>query len=340
MPIVNYVREHMAFIEYASDNGLSGTERTLWYALIHIFNQRANGGIWPDGFIRINNDRLMSYMPCGFDAMAKARNSLVQRGLLTYVRGHKNTEVPMYQMHYLTVPRSDTIEDQNEYSADAGVNYSFCPEKTDNMDSQHVDKPVDNIVDNPLNNSVYPTGYPEKTDRTYNITPKLNQTKLCVEEEDEEEEEYPRAREYSDRASKDSDMKLMISDDGIIALAKAADREIRASFGRQGTPEECSRIALLASNLGLSDKIVRLVIKQAALANARHLFAYATKMMQELSYEDIRTEEEYAQYRFLIDLRDGRIDGAHHDVADDLESMRRERRHRHELDDGGGLSHE
>ena len=53
MPIVNYVREHIRFMEYASDEGLSSSERLLWYALMHVMNQRAQGKVWPDEFIRI-----------------------------------------------------------------------------------------------------------------------------------------------------------------------------------------------------------------------------------------------------------------------------------------------
>ena len=51
MPIVNYVREHRRFIDYASDEQLTSGERLLWYALMEIMNQRAQGRDWPEGFI-------------------------------------------------------------------------------------------------------------------------------------------------------------------------------------------------------------------------------------------------------------------------------------------------
>ena len=82
MPIVNYVREHMRFIEYASDEGLSSGERLVWYALMHIINGRAQGSIWPEGFIRIANDRLLALCPMQLGAVIMARNSLKQRGLI------------------------------------------------------------------------------------------------------------------------------------------------------------------------------------------------------------------------------------------------------------------
>ena len=100
MPIVNYVREHIRFMEYATDEKLSGSERLLWYALMHIMNQRAQGNIWPDEFIRISNDRLLAFCPMKIDTMATARNRLKQRGLIDFLNGEKNKKSPAYRMIY------------------------------------------------------------------------------------------------------------------------------------------------------------------------------------------------------------------------------------------------
>ena len=94
MPIVNYVREHMRFIEYASDEGLSSGERLVWYALMHIINGRAQGSIWPEGFIRIANDRLLALCPMQLGAVIMARNSLKQRGLIDFIPGSRNKRAP------------------------------------------------------------------------------------------------------------------------------------------------------------------------------------------------------------------------------------------------------
>ena len=100
MPIVNYVREHIRFMEYATDEHLSSSERLVWYALMHIMNQRAQGNIWPDEFIRISNDRLLSFCPMKMDTMAAARNRLKQRGLIDFLNGEKNKKSPAYRMIY------------------------------------------------------------------------------------------------------------------------------------------------------------------------------------------------------------------------------------------------
>ncbi len=128
MPIVNYVREHIRFMEYACDEKLTSSERLLWYALMHIMNQRAQGNVWPEDFVRISNDRLLSLCPMKFDTMANARNSLKQRGLIEYESGEKNKKSPAYRMIY------------------------FCPacysENSDNMGDNAGDNMGDNMGDN------------------------------------------------------------------------------------------------------------------------------------------------------------------------------------------------
>lgn len=98
MATVNYLRELEAFIEYAPEAELTANERLVWYALMHIFNQRANGSQWPDGYLAIDNRRLMLYLPISENAMMQARNQLAQHGLLNYVPGRKNSSNPMYQL--------------------------------------------------------------------------------------------------------------------------------------------------------------------------------------------------------------------------------------------------
>lgn len=117
MPIVNYVREHIRFMEYAADEHLSASERLLWYALMHIMNQRAQANIWPDEFIRISNDRLLSYCPMKFDTMATARNGLKQRGLIEFTKGEKNKLSPSYRMIYF-YPQyvAPSVENDGDYT--------------------------------------------------------------------------------------------------------------------------------------------------------------------------------------------------------------------------------
>ena len=101
MPIVNYVREHRRFIKYAADKSLTSSEKLLWYALMEIFNEEAEGNVWPDDFIPISNDRVLYLAhPMGMDTMIRARNGLKQRGRIDYKPGNKNKASPAYKMNY------------------------------------------------------------------------------------------------------------------------------------------------------------------------------------------------------------------------------------------------
>ncbi len=100
MAKVNYVREHICFMEYAADEALTPGERVLWYALMHLFNRRARGSEWPDDYVRVNNRRLMLYCGMKYDTMARARQGLRQRGLIDYIEGERNCQTPAYRVHY------------------------------------------------------------------------------------------------------------------------------------------------------------------------------------------------------------------------------------------------
>lgn len=138
MPIVSYIREHTRFIEYASDEKLSSGERLLWYALMHIFNQRAQGSVWPDDFVRISNERLLSLTPMKFDTLADARNRLRQRGLIDVIPGEKNKKSPAYKMIYFCP----------QYAAETETDRSY-PKISDNMGGNMGYKPGGNIGYNP-----------------------------------------------------------------------------------------------------------------------------------------------------------------------------------------------
>lgn len=169
MPIVNYVREHTRFIEYASDEKLSSSERLLWYALMHVMNQRAQGNVWPDDFVHIGNDRLLSLSTMKFDTLAKARNKLKQRGLIEFEPGEKNKKNPAYRMIYFypaPVPNSYPINSDN-------MGYNMGDNVGGNMGYNMGDNVGGNTGDIRINNTQEPIRYPnqerEEDDETNNI---------------------------------------------------------------------------------------------------------------------------------------------------------------------------
>lgn len=129
MATVNYLREINAIMELAAEQELSANEQLVYHALMHVFNKRACGNQWPDGYIKISNKALMYYLPISEDAMSRARNQLVQHGLLLYEKGSRNSSAPLYQLIYPTQllaragyqqPAVDDVDDADVYPHTAG----------------------------------------------------------------------------------------------------------------------------------------------------------------------------------------------------------------------------
>lgn len=106
---VNYITECEAFIRHARDNGYSGSAQLLWRALFTIFNEHArrNGGDWPDGFIRVSNKELLSWLPFTENTLIATRAEMVNPKrfnpiLFDYIPGKKSTEMPQYRLHYFS----------------------------------------------------------------------------------------------------------------------------------------------------------------------------------------------------------------------------------------------
>lgn len=109
MANVNYITEREAFVRHARDNGYSGNEQLLWYALFTIANERAmrNGGLWPDGFIRVTNKELLSWLPYSENTLLAVRADMINPAkhspvLFDYIKGRKNSEAPQYRMRYFS----------------------------------------------------------------------------------------------------------------------------------------------------------------------------------------------------------------------------------------------
>lgn len=180
MPIVNYVREHERFIEYAANKGLTANEQVLWYALFHIFNAQAEGNVWPGDFIEIPNKRLFAFCPMGFDAMARARNKLKQIGLIDFRNGNRNKDCPTYRMNWFDA------ED--------------CPQKTDNAGfyPQKTDKATDKTEDKTQYKTESKTG--DKLGYPY-----INQNKGYTEPYQDFDEEDDNDKQLSARARAEAD---------------------------------------------------------------------------------------------------------------------------------------
>lgn len=275
MPIVNYVREHIRFMEYATDEHLTSSERLLWYALMHIMNQRAQGKVWPDEFIRISNDRLLSYCPMKYDTIAAARNSLKQRGLIEFSPGEKNKKSPAYRMIYFY---PEYVAPDTESDADlAGY-----PKKSDYLGGNMGGNIGYNIGGNMGGKSGGNTG-----DFILNNTERYNRNLKSFEDDEEDEED-------------------------ISARARAREEAVSAwkmSFGREPTPAIAEGLVNRAVSLGFEAGVLGRAIEMASRNSMGSPFAYICKVLADWKTQKVKTLEDAEEYSFIFDAYNGKAPG-------------------------------
>ena len=291
MPIVNYVREIERFIEYAADKRLTANERCLWYGLMHIFNQKANGNDWPGDFIPIINDRVFTYCPGGFDTLARCRNRLKQLGLIDFRNGNRNKAAPEYRMIY------QCLEDCHD-GADKRVCY---PQNTDNTG----DNVLGNIVDNTRDNTRDKTG-----DILINTNKeRYTQTRTVYDEEDDEEEAI-RAGACEDDAVTDR-----------------PDREneivgaYRRAIGRNPYTAEVNKLVWAGYARKMAPAMAARAVAIAAEEGAAKPCQYAVKIMDEWEAAHVLQPEQIDGFRLEEKIRLGKAPFA--GTGDGAEDWRR-----------------
>lgn len=298
---VNYVREHERFIEYAADERLTPNEQLLWYALVHIFNQRAEGNEWPDGFIRITNDRMFTYLPIKWDAMAKARNSLKQRGLIDFRNGSRNKAAPEYKVNWF---------------------YPSCyPLKTDNTGGNIGGNTGDNTGGNKWGN---PGGIYDKHKQGVNVN------EIETDEDDDDADDTRAgacAREADEDPITDRDERGRICFVGF-----------SAAFGRTPFPAEVNRLVVAGWRCGFSAEMVNLALQKAAENGARNPVELTCSILDEWLENEVRTPFQAEQYQVEYDRRTGRngLYGSGN-VVEDYRAAEEAKRRRREENDLAGI---
>ncbi len=260
MPVVNYVREHVRFMEYASDEHLTAGERQLWEALFHIMNSRAQGNFWPEGYIRVSNERVLSYTTMGFDTMAKARNRLKQRGLIDYEAGKRNEVSPAYKMNFF-FPDEEFYPNNSDKEGDKEGGKAW-----DKQRGKAWDKPGDIILN-----------YTEKYTEPY-----LNR------EEPEEEEEL---RAHADARGPDG-----LTDRG--RIEREALISWRQEVGEDITPALMHRIGTIGLLNGFEQGVIQTAVEYAAV-HGKMPAKYVLKLLGDWSDSRIHTREEAEKYQYL-----------------------------------------
>ena len=276
MPIVNYVREHIRFMEYATDEHLTSSERLLWYALMHIMNQRAQGRLWPDEFIRISNDRLLSYCPMKYDTLSIARNSLKQRGLIEFTKGEKNKKSPAYRMIYFYPEYAAPDTERDGEACYTEKSYYTGGNTGGNRGYNSGGNTGDNIGGNTGDIYINYTSTREKRNPYRNPN-------VC-EEDDEEEERRADARAEAQSAWKDS-------------------------FGETANPATVNRLVLCATTYEFEHGVLERAIQCAAIKNARSPVDYILSLLRDWAGSGVKTQEDADEYAFAYDAAHGKITG-------------------------------
>lgn len=270
MPIVNYIREHRRFIQYASDEKLTANERLLWYALMEIMNQRADGCVWPDDFIRVSNDRVLTLCPMGFDTMAKARNGLKQRGLIEFKAGDKNKANPAYKMHYFCPENYPKNSDKD----------AFYPNYTDNIRDNMRGNTEGNIQGKVRGNAGGNTG-----DQIQTKTGNKNYiyTKRVLDEDDEDADDI--------RAGAEEDP---------IEDRRERTETIRAGFcrcfGRMPYPAETERMVVATWRLGFTPQMAEYAMQKAAGRGAKSPAEYTLKILEDWRKAEVKRPHQIDEY--------------------------------------------
>ena len=254
---VNYVREHERFIEYAADERVPANVQLLWYALMHIFNQRAEGAEWPDGFIRITNDRLFTYLPIKWDAMAKARNALKQMGRIDFRNGNRNKAAPEYRI----IPF-----------------YPPCyPLKTDNTGG--------NTGGNGGGNQWGNTGG-NPGDINININDNQTKPKQHHEDDDEDDDVIRAGAGEEDDPIADRQER-----------ARKISAAFFGAFGRQAYAQEVLRLVVMSWRMGMSAEMVALALGIAAGAGARSPVDYCAEILAEWRQNEVMQPGQVDEYQ-------------------------------------------
>lgn len=304
MPIVNYIREHRRFIQYASDEKLTANERLLWYALMEIMNQRADGCIWPDDFIRVSNDRVLTLCPMGFDTMAKARNGLKQRGLIEFKAGDKNKTNPAYKMNYF-YPGSYSEKSDKD---------GFYPKISDNMQDNNGGNTQGNTRSNMQDKAGTSTGDQIQT-KTKNKNNIYNKRVL---DEDEEDDDDLRAGE----------------DDDPIPDRKERTDAVRTgfcrTFGRMPYPAETDRIVLASWRMGFTPQMAEYAMQRAASRGAKSPADYTLAVMETWRTAEVKQPHQIDEYEIehLIETGGSDLIVGTGDPLEDWKQRREAREHR------------
>ncbi len=299
---VNYLIEIRRFNTFAARTRLPASAQLLWYKLIEIMNQHARGGDWCDGFLRIDNPYLLAYFPMSATALADARRTLCESGLLEYIPGEKKRTPPAYRLHYFSVCDGKGAVERDyprEISADSTADCpADDPEIRDNPDS-----PADFHADCHGNTPDFHDtniNYTETETETVNPTGKTN---------DDEKETSASSAGYAGAGACT----------GAYACTEAGAREgafprsVRESAKLAGkvllhqvfTENQLNRVMAAFNRYPFEDGLMIQAVAKTAEANPTNAVNYLIQLLTDWGGAGVRTVAEMEDYLYARDMAQG-----------------------------------
>ena len=328
---VNYLIEIRRFNTFAARTRLPASAQLLWYKLIEIMNQHAHGGDWCDGFLRIDNPYLLAYFPMSATALADARRTLCEAGLLEYIPGEKKRTPPAYRLHYFSVCDGKGAVERDysrEISADSTADCSADnPEirdnPRDNPDSpadDHADDHADcpEIRDDPRDNPNYPSVYP--TD-CHGNTPDFHDTNLNY-TETETETVNPTGKTNDDETETSASSAGYAgagAHECAYACTEAGAREgafprsVRESAKLAGkvlldqvfTENQLNRVMAAFNRYSFEDGLMIQAVAKTAEANPTNAVNYLIQLLTDWGGAGVRTVAEMEDYLYARSMAQG-----------------------------------
>ena len=340
---VNYLIEIRRFNTFAARTRLPASAQLLWYKLIEIMNQHARGGNWCDGFLRIDNPYLLAYFPMSATALADARRTLCESGLLEYIPGEKKRTPPAYRLHYFSVcdgngaiehdyPREISADSTADCPADDPEIRDNPPANPDFPADDHADCHADcpEIRDYPRDNPNYPSVYPSDcttvcpTDCTtdcHGNTPDFHDTNINY-TETETETVNPTGKTNDDEKETSASSAGYAGAGactGAYACTEAGAREgafprsVRESaklagkvlLHQQFTENQLNRVMAAFNRYSFEDGLMIQAVAKTAEANPTNAVNYLIQLLTDWGGAGVRTVAEMEDYLYARDMAQG-----------------------------------
>ena len=299
---VNYLIEIRRFNTFAARTRLPASAQLLWYKLIEIMNQHARGGNWCDGFLRIDNPYLLAYFPMSATALADARRTLCESGLLEYIPGEKKRTPPAYRLHYFSVCDGKGAVERDyprEISADSTADCpADCPEIRDDP-RDNPDSPADCHGNTPDFHDTN-INYTETETETVNPTGKTN---------DDEKETSASSAGYAGACAHECAYACTSAG----AREGAFPRSVRESaklagkvlLHQQFTENQLNRVMAAFGSYPFEDGLMIQAVAKTAEANPTNAVNYLIQLLTDWGGAGVRTVAEMEDYLYARDMAQG-----------------------------------